>query len=49
MSVTSKSKSIDLMEFKLLNGEVRYSPKVIYKITLTRDDFLNLFNLENSK
>ena len=54
-SVTSKSKSValinginaDLMEFKLPNGESRYIPKVIYKYTFTKDQFLDLFDLEH--
>ena len=54
-SITSKSKSItltedistDLIEFKLVNGESRYIPKVIYKYKFTKDELINLFNLEH--
>lgn len=55
-SITSKTKEIaladglstDLMEFKLENVDIRFIPKVIYKYTYTRQELLNLFNLENS-
>ena len=44
--ILSDGVSVDLLEFKLSNGELRYIPKVIYKYTFTKEDLLNLFNLE---
>src|SRR5277367_2333957 len=54
-TITSKTKivsianniDVDLMEFKLLNCEPRFIPKVIYKYTFTRNELLDLFNLEH--
>lgn len=54
-SITSKTKSValingieaDLIKFKLHNEEYRYIPKVIYKYTFTKEEFLHLFNLEH--
>lgn len=48
-SVTSKTKSV-----ALINGinadlmELRYIPKVIYKYSFTREQFLDLFHLEHT-
>jgi len=56
-SITSKNKNIELntnviselMELKMSNGELRYIPKVIYKITFNRTELLDLLALQNAK